>query len=350
LRIEDSGFGIRWIAVTAAVLLAAGCGSVATRAPGIERESSPPAAKPAAVPQAGAPRRGGYYQDDGPGDNPPNIDAIAEPEPQVEPLHRFANNPYIAFGREYIPFRELKPFRERGTASWYGRKFHGQRTSSGEPYDMYAMTGAHPLLPIPSYARVTNLGNGKSVVLRINDRGPFRSGRVIDLSWSAAAKLGYTENGSAQVEVEAITPADMPGLAARRRAPALEQIAASAPAEPVAQTRSVALAPAPEARRLEPAPVHAVAEPERPPAPIPVTADTAGVFLQLGAFSARDNAEAFRVHVYQSLTWLEQAIQILQKDGLFRLHLGPYRDGIEAAGIAERIRSALDLRAVVVIR
>lgn len=344
------GFGIQWVAVIAALLLMAGCGSVATRAPGIARESARPAARPDAAPQAGVPRRGGYYQDDGPGDKPPNIDAIAEPDPKVEPLHRFANNPYSAFGREYLPFRELKSFRERGIASWYGRKFHGQSTSSGERYDMYAMTGAHPLLPIPSYARVTNLGNGKSVVVRINDRGPFRSGRVIDLSWSAAAKLGYAEIGSAPVEVEAITPADIPGLAARRSAPSSEQIAAPARTEPVAQARSVALAPAPAARIIEPAPAQATPESGLPPAPIPVTAGALDVFLQLGAFSARDNAEAFRVRVYQSLTWLEHAIQILQKDGLFRLHLGPFRDRVEAAGIAERIRSALDLRAVVVVR
>ena len=341
---------MRWIALIAAVLMVAGCGSVATRAPSIDRESAWPAAKPEAPPRASAPRRGGYYQDDGPGDNPPNIDAIAEPEPKVEPLHRFANNPYNVFGTNYQPFRELKPFRARGTASWYGRKFHGQRTSSGEPYDMYAMTGAHPLLPIPSYARVTHLGNGKSVVIRINDRGPFRSGRVIDLSWSAAAKLGYTEIGSAPVEVEAITPADMPALAVRRSAPSLDPIATTGGAQPVAQARAVANEPAPEARAIEPVAVQATPESGRQPDPIPLAGGAAGVFLQLGAFSERDNAESFRARVYQSLTWLEHAIQILQRDGLFRLHLGPFRDRVEAAGIAERIRSALDLRAVVVIR
>jgi rare lipoprotein A len=350
LRIEGSGIGIQWFALIVAALTAAGCGSVATRAPSIDRETARPTAKPQAPPQAGAPRRGGYYQDDGPGDNPPNLDAIAEPEPKVEPLHRFANNPYSVFGTEYRPFRELKPFRERGTASWYGRKFHGQRTSSGEPYDMYAMTGAHPLLPIPSYALVTNLDNGKSVVIRINDRGPFRSGRVVDLSWSAAAKLGYAEIGSAPVEVEAITPADMPAFAARRSAPSIERIAASSGDQPVAQARSVASEPAPEARALEPAPVQATPAAARQPVAIPLAGGAAGVFLQLGAFSERDNAESFRARLYQSLAWLEHAIQILQRDGLFRLHLGPFRDRVEAAGIAERIRSALDLRPVVVIR
>jgi rare lipoprotein A len=112
--------------------------------------------------------------------------------PKPEPLHRFANNPYSVFGRDYVPLRELKPYKARGIGSWYGRRYHGQKTSSGEIYDMYAMTAAHPILPIPSYVRVTNPANGKSVVVRINDRGPFHAGREIDLSWTAAYKLGYT--------------------------------------------------------------------------------------------------------------------------------------------------------------
>jgi len=107
----------------------------------------------------------------------------------------------------------VQPFTQRGTASWYGKKFHGQKTSSGETYDMYKMTAAHPTLPIPSYARVTNLANRKSVVVRINDRGPFHTDRIIDLSYAAAYKLGYTGAGSARVEIEAIVPSQ-----AQRRA------------------------------------------------------------------------------------------------------------------------------------
>src|ERR1700690_2605358 len=114
---------------------------------------------------------GGYYKDDGPGDNPPaNLDAIPDAVPRVEPLNRFANRPYTVFGREYVPATSLRPYKERGIASWYGRKFHNQKTSSGEVYDMYAMTAAHPTLPLPSYARVTNVSTGKSVVVRVNDR------------------------------------------------------------------------------------------------------------------------------------------------------------------------------------
>ena len=155
-----------------------------------------------------APKPGGYYQDDGPGGGSPpvNLDKLANPVPKVEPLHRGANNPYTAMGKKYEPFKTLRSFRQRGTGSWYGRKYHGRRTSSGERYDMYAMTAAHPILPIPSYARVTNVKNGRSVIVRINDRGPFHSDRIIDLSYAAAYKLGYANLGSALVEVEAILP------------------------------------------------------------------------------------------------------------------------------------------------
>jgi len=153
-------------------------------------------------------RRGGYYKDDGPGDAAtPNLATIPDAQPKVEPLHRFANRPYKVLGKEYVPLAASQPYQQRGVASWYGKKFHGQATSSGERYDMYAMTAAHTTLPIPSYARVTHLRSGRSVVVRINDRGPFRGNRVIDLSYAAAYKLGITKAGSAEVEVESINPA-----------------------------------------------------------------------------------------------------------------------------------------------
>jgi rare lipoprotein A len=152
-------------------------------------------------------RPGGYYKDDGPHANPPtNLASIPDAVPRSEPLHKYANRPYEVFGRKYTPLAAVQPFSQRGLASWYGKKFHGQKTSSGEVYDMYKMTAAHPTLPIPSYVRVTHSGSGKSVVVRVNDRGPFHAGRIIDLSYVAAYKLGYIGAGSAQVEVEAIVP------------------------------------------------------------------------------------------------------------------------------------------------
>ena len=156
---------------------------------------------------SGCASHGGYYKGDGPGGPPPvNLDKIADATPWAEPLNRGANTPYSALGRKYVPYTSLKAYRERGVATWYGRKFQGKRTASGERYDMYAMSAAHTILPIPSYARVTNLANGRSVVVRINDRGPFHADRIIDLSYAAAYKLGYVGAGSAKVEVEAILP------------------------------------------------------------------------------------------------------------------------------------------------
>jgi rare lipoprotein A len=149
----------------------------------------------------------GYYKGDGPGGPPPvDLDKVADAKPRLEPLNPGANIPYTALGRKYTPYTSLKPYRARGVATWYGRKFQGKRTASGERYDMYAMTAAHTILPIPSYARVTNLANGRSVVVRINDRGPFHADRLIDLSYAAAYRLGYAVAGSANVEVEAILP------------------------------------------------------------------------------------------------------------------------------------------------
>jgi len=160
-----------------------------------------------------APRPGGYYKDDGPHERPPaNLDRIADAVPRVEPLHKYANRPYEALGKRFVPMTSLQPFKQRGLASWYGKRYHGQKTSSGEIYDMYAMTAAHPTLPIPSYARVTSVANGKSVVVRINDRGPFKSERVIDLSYVAAHRLGFIQAGQAQVEVEAVVPGRTAGL------------------------------------------------------------------------------------------------------------------------------------------
>lgn len=173
------------------VLFLAGCAGVPS-----QPEQAPEAKRP-----------GGYYKDDGPGETvPDNLAAIPDAQPRVEPLNRFANRPYEVFGKRYVPLASVQPFRQRGLASWYGKRFHGQKTSSGERYDMYGMTAAHKTLPLPTYARVTNLRNGRSVVVRVNDRGPFKDGRIIDLSYTAASKLDMLKDGTTFVEVRALTP------------------------------------------------------------------------------------------------------------------------------------------------
>jgi rare lipoprotein A len=191
-------------------LLVAACGTQAPR-PVIDRAEAPAVAVPPGVGAGGTAKKpappikygGGFYKDDGPGDQPPPevIEAIPDAVPKPEPLHRFANNPYSVFGRDYVPQRTLQPYRARGIGSWYGRKFHGQKTSSGEVYDMFAMTAAHKTLPIPSFARVTNVKSGQSVVVRVNDRGPFHEGRIIDLSYAAARALGAVGAGLIRVRL-----------------------------------------------------------------------------------------------------------------------------------------------------
>ena len=299
---------------------------------------------------AAAPGGGGYYKDDGPGENAPDLDRIPDAQPRPERLHRFANNPYQVFGKDYVPVRVGSGFRQRGIASWYGRRYHGQKTSSGEIYDMYAMTAAHPTLPIPSYARVTSVSSGRSVVVRINDRGPFHSDRVMDLSYVAAYKLGYIQNGSTLVDIESVTE-DSP------------QVAAAAPQKPPAPVRSVPIPPPvqtqppPQAQPPAQAPVQAQSPTQaqspiqaKELSPLPVSADASGVYLQLGAFSMRDNAESFRARVYKDLAWLNDAMHVNAQGGLFRLQLGPYRTQEEARQMAERIRTELNLQPVLLVR
>ncbi len=136
----------------------------------------------------------------------PDVDRIPEPVVKAEPRSLRGNKSYAVLGRNYTVLDDPRGYSETGIASYYGNKFHGRRTSNQEVYDMYAFTAAHRTLPLPSYARVTNLDNGKSVVVRINDRGPFHSDRLIDLSYAAAVKLGYRDKGTARVRVDALTP------------------------------------------------------------------------------------------------------------------------------------------------
>lgn len=150
---------------------------------------------------------GGFYKDDGPGDRPlAEVEAIPDAVPRRENLHRWANRPYEIDGVLHIPMRQWSAYRVRGTASWYGRRYHGRNTSNGETYDMYAMSAAHRVLPLPSFARITHLANGRSVIVRVNDRGPFIGDREIDLSYAAAQRLGIVRQGAAEVEIELLLP------------------------------------------------------------------------------------------------------------------------------------------------
>ena len=327
------------------------------------RETPPPVARspdgapaPAKPP---TPRGGGYYLNDGPGDNPPaNIDQIPDAVPRVEPLRPANMRPYTVMGQTYTPMTRLTPYKERGVASWYGRRYHDQKTSSGEIYDMYGMTAAHTVLPIPSYARVTNMANNKSIVVRINDRGPFHSDRLIDLSYTAAYKLGVLGGGKAMVEVETIMPdAGTPAAPTLATAPS----PAPTPATPAAITATPLPAPvipvatplaadtvAPPVTAAEISPQSVAAEPSMPV--VALTTEQKGLFLQLGAFGSQSNAESYLARMRTQVEWLAPALHVYPKDGLYRVHAGPYANQAEARATADRLSQALGIKAVVLTR
>ena len=346
-------------------MILAGCGTTA------KRESSAPVARApdaATAPSRPGKPRGGYYLNDGPGDSPPpNVEEIPDAAPKLEPLHRGAMRPYNVMGKDYTPMTRLAPYKARGTATWYGRRYHGQKTSSGEIYDMYQMTAAHTTLPVPSYVRVTNLATDKSVVVRINDRGPFHSGRLIDLSYTAAYKLGLLGGGSAVVEVEAIIPdgaipiaptvASAPTPAAAPVADAAAASAAAAPAAPIATplaSEPVASAPVPPSdgapRAATPLTPAATQEPVAAPPAVAVTAARKGVFLQFGAFGSQDNANSYLARLRALVGGLAPALHVYLKDGLFRVHAGPYANQAEARTAADRISQALGIKTIVLMR
>ncbi len=298
---------LRRIVIAAAVLAMGAC----TTAP--KKEPQPPAPSTK------------YYKDDGPPETPPPTgpDALPDAVPRIEPLNRFANRPYTVFGREYVPATSLRPYKERGIASWYGRKFHGEKTSTGEVYDMHAMTAAHPTLPLPSYARVTNVATGKSVVVRVNDRGPFLHNRVIDLSYAAATKIGIAQKGSGEVEVEAIIPIET------------ATVAAAAPLPPlVAPPTAGAPAAAPAGET---------------PLSVPVAQADGGFVVQLGAFASSANADNFLARLAAPIAQIGVEGKVRQRDGYFRVFVGPYPSRDEAKRTADRLRDALGLESTIVL-
>jgi rare lipoprotein A len=253
-----------------------------------------PALLLAACSSAPGRRGGGYYQDDGPHNRPQvDVSAIPDASPRNDPRSASGNKPYTVFGKMYYPLKDAGGYSERGIASWYGKKFHGKKTSSGEAYDMYAMTAAHKTLPLPSYVRVRNLNNGRSVTLRVNDRGPFLDNRLIDLSYAAASRLGIVGSGTGIVEVVGVS-ADQPdsgGMTAQAPAPAM--------AEDPAQPR---------------------------------------LYLQVGAFASRDNAENLRLQLERA-EFKPVQVQVASQDQatLYRVRIGPLASVHASDSLAQRI-------------
>jgi rare lipoprotein A len=249
---------------------------------------------------------------DGPPANPPaNLMAVPDALPRLEAIRVGGpNKPYEVFGERYRPLTGDVAYAERGHASWYGRQFHGRPTASGEVYNMYAMTAAHATLPIPSYARVRNPANGREVIVRVNDRGPFHKGRIIDLSYTAALKLDLLR-GVAPVEVTRITYAEIrAGLA-------------TPPAS-------------------EPAPLYVPAPPQGAPQRETTRGGAAGAtsyWLQFGGFERLDGAEALRQRVAETDLGLLPLLTIVREAGLHRLRAGPFPSRDEARAQADRLRA-----------
>lgn len=233
--------------------------------------------------------------------NPLDVSDIPDAVPRQEPPSRYGNpDSYVVYGKRYHTLDSSKGYVERGQASWYGTKFHGKRTSSGEPYDLYAMTAAHKTLPLPTYVEVTNLDNGRSVIVKVNDRGPFHGDRIIDLSYAAAVKLGFMSKGTGRVEVRAIDPGK--------------------PASP-----ALAAAPAPV-----PASQSAAGQPQ--------TSQT--LYLQVGAFSSQDNAERLRREIQQQEVGTVRIVEAESGNGrLYKVQVGPLSGNSEADQVARSLKS-----------
>ena len=231
---------------------------------------------------------------------PMNFSHLPDAVPKHEKRTR-AGNPssYVVHGKRYYVKKESTGYVKRGIASWYGKKFHGRKTSNGERYNMYAMTAAHKTLPIPTYLQVTNLDNGKRVVVRVNDRGPFHGNRIIDLSYAAASKLGFVQNGTGRVEIRAVEPGQP------------TSVTTTAQAEPATTPVSVAATPRTTDNQL---------------------------FLQLGSFISLTNAESLRAKLaLNNVT--QAAVQQTEVDrkNIYRVRIGPLASVEEADNLASRI-------------
>ena len=315
-------------ALVAALLALAGCATapeppappaqVATPVPPTQPTPAPAKVSPYAPAKEDLSKRGHYtagglyapgVQDRAP-DELPRVDLIPEPVVLAEPRSRYGNrSPYTVLGKSYRVLDSAEGYVDRGIASYYGQKFHGRRTSSLEVYDMYTFSAAHKTLPLPSYARVTNLANGESVVVRVNDRGPFHEGRIIDLSYAAAVKLGIHQTGTARVEVRALVPGE---------AGPATQVAAAAPASGM----DTLVAALPDAATTIAAPV------ALPPDP---------VVVQVASFSTRPNAERALAQLQAAGIEGGQLLDfVINGQTWWRLRVGPVA-GATAAGLADRI-------------
>lgn len=300
-------FNFKLFIVIICVTLVTACGGKSAVKSGTHASTSQ-GSKPSAT-------SGGYYLDDGPGINAPaDIDSIPDAQLKTETILTRTSKPYAVLGQKYVPMTNYAPYIKQGTASWYGKRYHGKKTSSGEVYDMYAMSGAHTTLPIPSYVKVTNPANGRSVVVRINDRGPFKHDRLIDLSYAAAYKLRLVAQGSGLVEVEWIDTS-------------LEAL------QKISNNRAIVAAPA------------SVINTEA--MPLSSAATSANYYVQVGAFKNELNGDILQKKILGLDLAGNAAVTNVYNNGLYRVKLGPFDTRKEADISANKVRKQLNMSAIV---
>ena len=260
---------------------------------------------------------------------PPNIADLPEVVPQIEPIRQGGSNkPYVVLGQSYEPLQGDVEWSEKGGASWYGNKFHGRRTASGELYSMFGLTAAHKTLPIPSYVRVRNVRNGKEVIVRVNDRGPFHPGRVIDLSYAAAVKLDIANHGVGQVEVSRLT---------------FDEIRSGA------WQRGTVLDPDPTSLAAQPAPA-SVPPADTSAAARAHTPASRGFWVQLAALSRRDAVDKLQQRIADQLSGLLPLLAVFHESPHYKLQAGPFASKQEAQQAARQVRETLQLQPMVIER
>lgn len=252
---------------------------------------------------------------------------LTDAVPRYEPYRSFNSRPYEVLGKRYIPMQTGKGFEQEGYASWYGQKFHGHLTSNGETYDMFAMTAAHKTLPLPSFVRVTNLANNQSAIVRVNDRGPFHSNRIIDLSYAAAHKLGYQQHGTARVKLEVIH-FDKDNNVTVGQQPTISYAEYAGRPSDASPTDSSALL----TRETSPA------SPETKASPTPAIAAPAdnSVFIQVAALSNLEKAQSVST-VLSALYQVPTQIPLI--NNIYKLRLGPLKDRFQAKMLLEELKS-----------
>ncbi len=335
---------LRYQLILVAIITLAACAESPIMKPATKAPASLPTKQTPATPSvkevAPTPGSGGYYLDDGPGENAPaNIDSIPGATLKTEQPYTRSNKPYSALGQQYTPMTSYVPYKKQGVASWYGKRFHGKKTSTGEVYDMYAMTAAHTILPIPSYAKVTNPANGRSVIVRINDRGPFKRDRLIDLSYAAAFQLRLIKQGSGLVEVETI---DTSPEALRKTSADRSIQTANAPQNlSTENSTSNKISPAVQTTSTKPEPTVVSAATATPVA----SPENTQYFVQAGAFKSEANGDLLQKRV-QSLQLSENVgVASVYNNGFYRVRLGPFTSKSEADISAANIRRQLNIAA-----